>query len=118
MWLCEGLLAGQPGFPPPSLGPGEFWGRVGLVACCLLQGGRVPVVQGSRTGCSWPARTGSLEPPGGRVLSRSGGARSPSSSLQAISVLPSCLHRWLFPTGKDGSHLFCFFSYLFILEDF
>lgn len=64
MWLGEGLLVGQPGSPPCSLGPGEFWGRVGLVACCLLQGGSVPVVQGGRTGCSWPAGTGSLEPPG------------------------------------------------------
>lgn len=78
MWLGEGLLVGQPGSPPCSLGPSEFWGRVGLVACCFLQGGSVPVVQGGRTRCSWPAGTGSLEPPGpGSSLGLAGPAPHP-----------------------------------------
>lgn len=118
MWLCEGLLAGQPGFPPASLGPGEFWGQVGLVACCLLQGGRVPVVQGSRTGVQLARQnrfSGASRWPGPVQV-----WRGPLPVLKSTGYFsPSLfLHRWLFPTGKDGSHLFCFFSYLFVLEDF
>lgn len=50
MWLYEGLQLASLG-SLPSHGPGEFWGRVGPgYLLPLLQGGRVPVVQGSRTG--------------------------------------------------------------------
>lgn len=100
--------------PPPPLGRASSGGGLALLPASCREGVSLwcRAVGLSAAGQPGP---GSLEPLGGWVLSGSGRARSPSSSLQATSFLPSCLHSWLFPTGKDGSHLFSFFSYLTFL---
>lgn len=100
--------------PPPPLGRASSGGGLASLPASCREGVSLWCRAVGLSAAGQP-EPGSLEPLGGWVLSGSGRARSPSSSLQATSFLPSCLHSWLFPTGKDGSHLFSFFSYLTFL---